>query len=390
MNRSVIAFLIWGLGGILFTSQVYAEGEQWLRYNYGPDTRQAGTSMHPLEVSKNKPTGMELPEFNDSEPMFGVWKSPMAKGGKVHIALNRSGKEKSFNLLYIDSDCDGSLKDETAVKANSKDGYYSFGPVKVLLEGDDGPTAYHLNFILYQYDETIPRLYVMSGCWYEGMITVGGEKKRCVLNDAGADGTFNNTSRNYYEADRIVIGEGPNEITALVGKFLQVSGKLYRLEVARDGAYIKTGSADDAVLGVIKMPSEINELTAAGENGLLKVLPKNGTGSIPEGKYRIHQWVIERNGGKGDNWKLEGADFRESGDFEVKKDSTAYLAVGEPITSKMNVQAKRGKYAFEHSLTGRLGERATLLKNNERTPAPKLRVVSKDGTFDRSYNFEYG
>jgi hypothetical protein len=391
MNRSTIAFLIWGLGGILFASQASAEGEQWLRYNYGPESSQVGVSQRSLMVTKERPSGVALPEFNDPQPLFAVWKSPMAKGGKVHIALDRSGKEKSFNLLYIDSDCDGSLKDETAVKANSKDEYYNtFGPVKVLLEGDDGPTAYHLNFMLYKYEAGTQQLYVSSACWYEGKITVGGEKKRCVLNDAGANGTFNNTSRNYYEADRIVIGEGPNEITALVGKFLQVSGKLYRLEVARDGAYIKTGSADDAVLGVIKMPSEINELTAAGENGLLKVLPKNGTGSIPEGKYRIYQWMIERNDGKGNNWKLAGEDFRESGDFEVKKGDTAYLAVGEPITSKMDVQVKRGKYAFSHSLTGRMGERATLLKNNERTPAPKLRVVSKNGTFDRSYNFEYG
>jgi hypothetical protein len=138
------------------------------------------------------------------------------------------------------------------------------------------------------------------------------------------------------------------------------------------------------------MPPEINELTAAGENGLLKVLPKKGTGSIPEGKYRIHQWVIERNDGKGNTWKLEGQGFRESGDFEVKKGSTAFLAVGEPITSKMNVQVKRGKYAFSHSLTGRLGEMAALMKNNARAPAPKLRVVSEDRKFDRSYSFEYG
>jgi hypothetical protein len=391
LRKIITVFLIWGLGGILFASQAYAEGEQWLRYNYGSDTRQAGASMHPLKVTKDRPAGVELPAFNDSQPMFAVWESPMAKGGKVHIALDRSDKKKSYDLLYIDSDCDGSLKDETPVKATSKDEYYNtFGPVKVLLEGDDGPTAYHLNFMLYKYDASIPQLYAISGCWYEGIITVGGEKKRCVLTDADADGTFNETSKNYYGADRIVIGEGPNEVTAIVGKFLQVEDKLYRLEVARDGAYIKISPADDAVLGTIKMPSEINELTAAGENGLFKVLPKNGTGSIPEGKYRIHRWVIERNDGKGDNWKLEGEDFRESADFEVKKDGTAYLAVGEPITSKMNVQVKRGKYAFEHSLTGRLGERAALMKNNARVPAPKLRVVSKDGTFDHRYSFEYG
>jgi hypothetical protein len=222
------------------------------------------------------------------------------------------------------------------------------------------------------------------------MITVGTEKKLCVLTDATNNGQFNDTSKEYYAADRIVIGEGPKAETTIVGKFLQLDGKLYRLEVAKDGAYVKILPADDAVLGRVKMPPEINELVATGENGLFKVSPKEGLDNIPTGLYRIHRWVIDRTDEKQNKWTMAGQGFRESGDFEVKKGGTAYLAVGEPVTSKMEVKTKRGKYAFNHSLTGQMGESISLVKNNQRMPAPKLRIASADKKFDRAYSFEYG
>jgi hypothetical protein len=293
--------------------------------------------------------------------------------------------------LYVDSDCDGSLKDETPIKADKTDqNYTKFGPVKVLLEGPDGPVAYHLNFMYYKYDTAAVRLMVQSACWYEGMITVGGEKKRCVLTDSMANGVFNDISRNYYEADRIVLGDEPKAETAIVGRLLQSGGKLYRLEVARDGAYVKITPADDVAMGKIKAPPEINAISATGENGFFRVPLTDGTGNIPAGEYRIFQWVIEKRDDKNNSWRLAGQGFNESGDFSVKKNETAFLAVGEPIKSKLEVKEKRGKYAFSHSLTGQMGERITLTKNNTQAPAPKLRVVSEDKKFDRSYSFEYG
>jgi hypothetical protein len=204
------------------------------------------------------------------------------------------------------------------------------------------------------------------------------------------NGAFNDTSKNYYEADKIVIGDEPKTETGLVGKYLQTGGKLYRLEVARDGAYIKLSPADDVAMGKIKLPPEINEISATGENGFFKVALTEGTGNIPEGSYRIYQWAIEKRDDKNSKWRLEGQGFNESGDFEVKKDKQAFLAVGEPITSKLEVKSKRGKYTFNQTLTGRLGERTMLLQNGTRSAAPKLRVVSEDKKFDRRYSFEYG
>ncbi len=391
MDNKFRTFLVWGLGVILFTSQAFAEGEQWLRYNYARDADETGRVMYSLKMSIDRPAGVELPEFKDPKPMFTVWKSPMAKGGQVHIAFDSDGKPGAYNLLYVDSDCDGNLREETPYKPFRIDtNYGNYGPFKILLDGDDGPVAYHLNFTHQKYNTSEVFLSVMSVCWYEGMITVGAEKKLCVLTDATNNGQFNDTSKEYYAADRIVIGEGPKAETTIVGKFLQLNGKLYRLEVARDGAYIKILSADDAVLGRVKVPPEINELVVTGENGLFKVSPKEGLDGIPQGLYRIHRWVIDRTDEKQNKWRMEGQGVRESGDFEVKKGGTAFLAVGEPVTSKLEVKTKRGKYAFNHSLTGQMGESITLMKNNQRMPAPKLRITSEDKKFDRSFSFEYG
>jgi len=390
MDKRVTWFLVWGLGGILFVSQALAAGEQWLRYNYSKDADQIGRSSPTLRMSGDRPAGVELPELKDPKPMFVTWKSPLAKGGQVQIAFDSDGKPGAYNLLYVDTDCDGNLKEESAFKPFRTDEYSAeYGPVKILLEGDDGPVAYHLNFIHRKYNASEVLLSVMSACWYEGTITIGGQKQLCVLTDMTNNGQFNDTSKEYYSADRIVIGKEPNAQTAIVGKFIQLEGKLYRLEVARDGAFVKISPADDA-LGKIKVPQEVNELFATGDNGLFRIAPKEGLDSIPEGSYRIYRWAIEKSDDKKSKWTMQGEGFRESGDFEVKKGQTAFLAVGEPVTSKLDVKASRGKYSFNHSLTGQMGERISILKNSERMPAPKLRIVSKDKIFDKSYSFEYG
>jgi hypothetical protein len=391
MNNRSAVFLIWGLGGILFASHAFAEGEQWLRYNYSRDADEAGRVSHSLKMSPDRPSGVVFPEFKDPQPMFAVWKSPMAKGGQVNIAFDSDGKPGAYNLLYVDSDCDGNLKEETPYKPFRSDSYYAYyGPVKIILDGEDGPVTYHLNFTHQKYNTSAVYLSVMSVCWYEGMITVGGEKKLCVLTDATNNGQFNDTSKEYYGADRIVIGEGAKAQTTIVGKFLQLDGKFYRLEVARDGAYVKILPAGDVALGRIKVPPEINELYATGENGYFRVSPSEDLDSVPAGSYRIYRWVINRTDEKQNKWTMSGQGFRESGDFTVNKGGTAYLAVGEPITSKMEVKTKRGKYAFSHNLTGQMGESITLIKDNQRMPAPKLRITSADKTFNKSYSFEYG
>jgi len=47
-------------------------------------------------------------------------------------------------------------------------------------------------------------------------------------------------------------------------------------------------------------------------------------------------------------------------------------------------------YSFSQNLLGQLGERIELTRNGAQPPAPKLHVKNKDGTYDRTFSFEYG
>ncbi|MHC4574035.1 MAG: hypothetical protein ACYS76_07870 [Planctomycetota bacterium] len=261
------------------------EEEQWLGYRSAREAeRILGDMSSPdIKLSRDKPAGVGLPEFKCENPLFGKWSSPMAKGGHLWIALDRTHKHGPFDQLYIDSDGDGELKDETVATAYQMEENFSrFGPVRVIFEGEDGPITYHLNFRYYGREDGEDYFWRSSGGWYEGTVKVGDVKKHCVLMDYNANGTFDDKSSDFGDCDRIRISDKRNEGEAVfVGNYLQVDGAFYRPEIARDGAYIKLTRAIDVAFGKIHVAGTINEFAAGGENGLLYVTFDKGVGQLP-------------------------------------------------------------------------------------------------------------
>ena len=103
-----------------------ARGEQiqWLSYRSSADLRRQ-TRIRPggqtLKVSTEKPDDPGLPSLTSPDPLFAKWPTPMIPGGHLWLALDTSRKGGPYDRLYIDSDADGSLADEAAVKANRPD-----------------------------------------------------------------------------------------------------------------------------------------------------------------------------------------------------------------------------------------------------------------------------
>ncbi|MHC4122117.1 MAG: hypothetical protein ACYSSI_00970 [Planctomycetota bacterium] len=365
---------------------------QWLQYRWARQAREivGDMSSQYLKTSNNKPKGVELPGFKGKKPLFHKWSSPMDKNGFRWIALDNTRKHGPHNRLFIDSDGDGKLSDETAIAAyqTEQDRTY-FGPVKVIFEGEDGPVVYHLNFEFYS-RENHQRLYVYSGGWYEGTVTVAGEKKHCVLIDQNANGVFDDKSINFHQSDRIRVGKKKDSDSKFVGNYIEIDDKLYQLEIARDGAYIKLSRAKDVTFGNIKLSETIREFAAGGENGLFLVDLEKGIGQLPIGKYRIHHWLIERKDKKDNIWKLKGQWFRDKGLFDVAKFDQTKLAIGEPVISILEFERKKNEYSLSHKLEGKLGERIELTCNGDRARAPKLHIKSQDGVYDRTFALEYG
>lgn len=391
MKKGLCLALVINCVTALLTSPAGAQDRQLLEYRSAREAARTigGVSSKYLNSTDKSPQGVELPKFECRTPLFVRWTTPMVKAGELLVALDRSGTSGVYDLLFIDSNGDGSLNDETAVTAyRSESQHASFGPVKVIFEGKDGPIDYHLNFRLCDHGRRL--LLVSPGGWYEGTINVGGKEKHCVLVDYDVNGTFDDKSVNAGECDRVRIGKSGDEDSHFVGNYIEIEGSLYQLEIARDGAYVKLATAEDVTFGNIRLPESITSFAAGGENGRFVRKPKNGIFSLPVGQYCIDYWVIERKDDGGGNWRLQGSEFSEKGRFNVTETQQTELSIGEPIISTLEARGKKGTYYFSQNLKGQLNESIYITLNGDRAPPPKLHIKSKNGTYDRTFDFRYG
>jgi hypothetical protein len=393
MKRKAHLLLTAGVGFLICSSAAHSQDEQWLQYHCQREAQRIvrNTGVASPGITTEKPEGVELPTFDSDQHYFAKWEAPMVPGGYLWIVLDQTKEHGRPDKLFIDSNGDGHLNDETAATAYRIEQYYTyFGPVKVVFQCQDGPIVYHLNFRLYNRDERNRRLYIYSGCWYEGDITVAGEKKRCVLIDQNVNGTFNDKAQAAHNCDRIRIGEKSGSEASYVGKYIDVDGLLYHPEIARDGAFIILTRAENVKFGDIQLPETITELSAGGENGLFILKPEKGKASLPTGKYRVNYWVIERKDDQGRRWNLKGSLYSDTGSFEINNAEQTQFSLGAPVFSSIQGRKKGAAYYFSQEMKGGLGERIELTRNGARPRAPKLRIKSKDGSYDRTYSFEYG
>lgn len=371
---------------------LYAQEEQWLQYRHSREAQGIlrDIALQSLEIAESRPQAVGLPDLQDEEPIFAKWSTPMAEAGFLWLVLDRSSPHGLPDRLYIDSDGDGALDDEKPVKAYRTDTRWSyFGPVKVLFEGEDGPISYHLNARYYG-REGYQRLYVNAGGWYEGTVTVAGQQLHCILIDQNANGVFADQALSFGDADRISVGQKDNPQFRFMGQFLQMGDSLYEMEVARDGAFVVFSQAQGVEYGEVGLPAGITGFCAGGPLGQFDCDPDNGTVRLPVGQYRIEHWAMARKDDAGHNWQVKGQSFGDKGVFQVSSAAKTELQVGEPLVSRLRVDRSGEKYSFNQELRGRLGERIELLRNGTRPRAPKLQVRNKTGSYDRTFNFEYG
>ena len=396
MGNKIYIQIVVGISVLILTSAAGAQDEQWLQYHSGRQAQRIIGDMGSqiLKLSTEKPAGAELPTFKCDEPFFARWTTPMVRTRGLWMAFDRKNKQgQPYDLLYIDSNGDGNLADESAIASYEVDyrssRQTSFGPIKIIFEGEDGPVTYHINVEFYNYSGR-RNLYVRSAGWYEGTIDVAGTKKHCVLIDQNANGTFDDKSLNAHECDRIRIGKKSVRDSLFVGNYIEIDDVLYRPEIARDGAYIKLTKAEDVKFGNIRLPESITEFSAGGENGLFTLKPEKGTGSMPVGRYRVNYWAIERKNEKGKKWNLRGSTLSQKGDFDITADNETELSVSEPIISTLKATKSGSGYSFSQNIKGRLGERIELTRNGAQPPPPKLHIKNKDGTYDRTFDFRHG
>jgi hypothetical protein len=369
--------------------------EQWLQYHSANDAAQLvpdiGFQYTQLSHS-TKPEGLKLPAFKSDQPLFLEWKTPMVASGHIWMAFDKSNPKGEYDRLYFDANANGDLSDDPVYQPYRRESNMAyFGPVKAVFAAADGPITYHLSMELRTGSGEAYCL-LSPACWYEGQITVGGAKKRCLLLDHNVNGAFNDKSADYGQSDRIRIGEQTGIDGGAVGNYVEVDKKLYKVEIARDGACVTLVEAKDVPCGTARLADNITSVTVSGENGSFLRTPENGVIKLPVGEYRADSWVIARKDDAGARWEMRATlpSGRSDGAFTVAADQEAKLPFGEPINSLVQATKSGSVYSFEQKLEGRQGERIVLTRNGSQPPPPKLHIRSEDGTYDRSISSEYG
>lgn len=387
MKQCVRIHICIGLGVMLLAGRASAQREQWLSYH----TSREGRAWRWFTATTNPPSGVTLPRFN-ARPYFLRWSTPMDASGARWICLDRTRKSGPYDRLFVDTDGSGKLAGLKPLDADRVDAYQAyFPPVRMTFKGEDGPITYHLVMRCYGNRDNPPELLISPGGGYEGKVDFDGIKRGIQLIDADVNGTFNDVvPDNAYESDRIHI-DGDKTRERFLGRMIEVDGKLYRIVVSRDGAYVKVQKAEHVVFGTVRVPENISEFSAFGRNGHFVRKPAKGVFTLPEGKYRVMQWKINRRDEHGADWTLRGYGFPKSTGFEVAAEKPVTLKIGEPVRTLLEAREKSGReVTFSLKFRGQMGESIEMLRENLRPRGPRLTLTNLAGSYRHTSYFQYG
>ncbi len=146
----------------------------------------------------------------------------------------------------------------------------------------------------------------------------------------------------------------------------------------------------NVVYGSVSLPETISQFAAEGENGIVNIKPDKGIGKLPVGEYTTRLWRIERKDDDDNTWALTGQSFGDQSLFEINDSNQAKLDIGEPIIATVDARKNGSIYSFNQIIKGRLDEHIELTRNGAKPQAPKLNIKNSDGTYNRTFSFEYG
>jgi len=161
-------------------------------------------------------------------------------------------------------------------------------------------------------------------------------------------------------------------------------------DVKQEGEEVTLAAAEDTALGALLLPEAISRFEADGANGLVTIEPGKQAKQLPAGQYRMRFWKIERKDDGGNTWALTGQYYGQDNPFEVKDGDETKLDVGEPIMATVEARNVGSSYSFNQVIQGRHEEIIEMTRNGSRPQPPKLHIKNKDGSYERTFSFQYG
>ena len=94
-----------------------------------------------------------------------------------------------------------------------------------------------------------------------------------------------------------------------------------------------------------------------------------------------------------DTWRLESrGPWGDLSTIRVKSNDTTVLKLGPPFRIKPKVRFTGTKVSIDFNIIGQAGEhyRNSIIQNNKRAPAPKVKIIDRDGSVLARGKFAYG
>jgi hypothetical protein len=335
-------------------------------------------------------------------------------GDKKVVMLFDSGSEYK---LYVDTDLDGDLAEETPFTSARQAQKRSmleiltggggaspsqpakFGPLSLPL-GDGGAEVEFNVQVMNQYGYA----YLFPASYRSGQVEIDGKGYEVNLIDSSYDGRYDSAfaAGSPFGADWFAIDldrngrmmesrSGPSEVIPLP-RMVRVGDAYYSLDVVPDGSAIRVAEVQPKY-GAIDLASKDLSLTLWSDSGCHVLTGAEKPQQVPAGRYRTMAIVLSGKDDKGVTWTCQSAgDTGSLSDFQLAAGETREIKAGEPLRPNISISGPPGTAYFAFSLTGQAGEQyaAGAERNGRRQGAPTFKVTDEAGKVLLSAAFEYG
>jgi hypothetical protein len=144
--------------------------------------------------------------------------------------------------------------------------------------------------------------------------------------------------------------------------------------------------------GVLLLPEGISVELVSPEHGALMLTGKEGRVELPQGRYRLESWTLEKKDEKGQVWNLSG-DLRMARMITVGSEPVQLDIKSEPIVCDLKAYPGSNSMNLTLGLDGPGGERLRVWGNvpgikQDQLPQPAFEIYNADRSFSKTYDFQ--
>ncbi len=148
---------------------------------------------------------------------------------------------------------------------------------------------------------------------------------------------------------------------------------------------------ESSTMGKVEFSAKVDNFMVTRNKCFIRMVGDDGAGQLPAGEYKLGSWEVKKKDKGGVEWVLAASvSSAKKGIFKIVEDKPTKLDVGEPIVAKISASKGRSGYSFSQNLVGRMGESISISRDGAKANPPKLHIKNKAGTYDKTFNFEYG